>query len=134
MLIGVVAVVVVAFLAVIGWVGWRMATPAVQSKLLSYSVVSDSAVDVTFEIRRDELGHRVRAARPDAKHVDVGYAEVTITRGRAYVQPTYRIATLAPATTVEPLGCEPDEAPLVHPPQFAPGTTNPPQVATIDGS
>jgi hypothetical protein len=70
----------------------------------------------------------------DVTHADVGYATVTITRGRDYVQPTYPLATRARATTAEVLGCAPSQAPPTDPPQFPPGTTNPPQVAVVDGS
>jgi hypothetical protein len=130
-----VAVLVLGFLAVIGAITWRMATPPVQAKVLAYDVVTDSAVDVTFEVRRDELSDTVCVLRAQsAKHVDVGYATVTISRGRTYVQPRHTIATLARATTVELLGCAPNEAPVVDPPAFAPGTTNPPQISTIDGA
>jgi hypothetical protein len=68
------------------------------------------------------------------KHADVGYATVRITRGRDYVQTTYPLATYGRATTAEVLGCAPNDPPRVDPPQFLPGTTNPPQVPTIEGT
>ena len=106
-----------------------------QVKLLAFSVVDDSRVDITFEVRRDSLTDTVCVIRAqDITHADVGYATVTITRGREYVQPTYPLATRARATTAEVLGCAPSEAPPTDPPQFVPGTTNPPQVAVIDGT
>jgi hypothetical protein len=50
------------------------------------------------------------------------------------VQPTYPLATSSRATTAEVLGCSDDGVPRVDPAQFVPGTVNPPQVPTIDGS
>jgi hypothetical protein len=133
--IGVSVVVVLAFLAVITWIGYRMATPSVQAKLLAYTVVDDARVDVTFEVRRDSTSDTVCVLRArSASHVDVGYATVTITRGREYVQPHYRLATLGRATTAELLACAAGQTPTADEPAFAPGTTNPPQVGTIDGS
>ena len=67
-------------------------------------------------------------------HADVGYATVTISPGRSYVQATYPLATSSRATAVEVLGCSDDGPPRVDPPQFVPGTVNPSQVPTIDGS
>jgi hypothetical protein len=134
-LIAVITLLAVGFLALLGFITWRLATPPVQVKLLTFRVVDDSRADVTFEVRRDTLTDTVCVIRAqDTRHTDVGYATVRITRGRDYVQPTYPLATRARATTVEVLGCEPNEAPRVDPPQFPPGTTNPPQVGTLDGS
>jgi hypothetical protein len=130
-----VSVVVVGFFAVIGFVGWRMATPSAQSTLLAFRVVSDTQVQVTFEVRRDSLTETVCVLRAQGtNHADVGYATVTITRGREYVQATYPLATYARATTAEVLGCSATSPPRVAPPQFLPGTTNPDQVPTIDGT
>jgi hypothetical protein len=130
-----VVVLVVSFLAVIGLITYRMATAGVQSTLLRFTVASAERVDVTFEVRRDTVTDTVCVLRAqDEKHRDVGYATVTITRGRDYVQPTYPLATYTRATTAEVLGCAPSTAPRVDPPVFAPGTTNPPQLATVDGS
>ena len=126
--------VALALTGFVAWTGWRLATPPVQSKLLAFRVVDDTQVDVTFEVRRDTLTDTVCVLRAqDTHHVDVGYATVTITRGSDYVQPTYPLATLARATSADVLGCAPTDAPKVDPPQFAPGTTNPPQVAVVPG-
>jgi hypothetical protein len=134
LVVGIVALVTV-FLAVVGFVTYRLATNGVQSTLLRFTVVSDTRVDVTFDVRRDEVSDTVCVLRAqNEKHADVGYATVRITRGRTYVQPTYSLATYARATTAEVLGCSPNDPPRVDPPQFLPGTTNPPQVTTIDGS
>jgi hypothetical protein len=134
-LVALVALVAILFTAGVAWIGWRLATPPVQVKLLTYDIADDTRVAVTFEVRRDSLTDTVCVIRAqDVTHADVGYATVTITRGREYVQPTYPLATRALATTVEVLGCAPTQAPPVDPPQFPPGTANPPQVAVVDGT
>jgi len=134
LLVVLVALLAIGFTAGVAWIGWRLATPPVQVKLLTYDI-DDARVAVTFEVRRDSLTDTVCVVRgQDVTHADVGYATVTITRGKEYVQPTYPLATRARATTVEVLGCAPSEAPPVDPPQFPPGTTNPAQVAVVDGT
>ena len=134
-LMTVVVVVVAAFLAVIGVITWRMATPGVQVDLLRFVVVDDHRVDVTFDVRRDSVSETVCVLRAQGDHhADVGYATVTISPGREYVQATYPLATGSRATTAEVLGCGVGQAPRVDPPQFVPGTTNPPQVPAIDGT
>ena len=130
-----VAVLAVTFTSFVAIVGVRLATPPVQVKLLTFQVIDDVRTDVTFEVRRDSLTDTVCVIRAqEPQHTDVGYATVTITRGREYVQPTYSLVTRARATTIEVLGCAPTEAPPVDPPQFPPGTTNPTQLMTVDGS
>jgi hypothetical protein len=134
-LLVVVVVVISVFLAVIGWITWRMATPGVQSTLLRFTVVSDARVDITFDVRRDTTSTTVCVLRAQSeRHADVGYATVTITPGRDYVQTTYPLATSALATTADVLGCSSTGDPRVDAPAFLPGTVNPSQVATIDGS
>jgi hypothetical protein len=134
-LLAVVVVVVALFLTVIGVITWRLATPGVQATLLRFVVVDDKHVNVTFEVRRDSVSTTTCVLRAQSEsHADVGYATVTISPGREYVQATYPLATTSLATTAEVLGCSAGEAPRVDPPQFVPGTTNPPQVPAIDGS
>ncbi len=134
-LIGVVVTVVVVFLAVIGVITWRMATPGAQANLVGFTVVDDHRVDVTFEVRRDTGVATICVVRAQgSSHADVGYATVTVTPGRADVRATYPLATSALATTAEVLGCAPGDGPRVDPPQFVPGTTNPAQAPTIDGT
>ena len=134
-LLAVIVAVVAVFLAIIGVITWRLATPGVQATLLRFTVVSDTRVDVTFEVRRDSVSSTVCVLRAQSeRHADVGYATVTISPGREYVQATYPLATSSRATVAEVLGCGVGEPPRVDPPQFLPGTTNPQQQPTIDGS
>lgn len=135
LLVAAVAVLAISFTSFVAIVGWRLATPPVQVKVLAFRVIDDARTEVTFEVRRDSLTDTVCVIRAqEPQHTDVGYATVTITRGREYVQPTYTLATRERATTIEVLGCAPNEAPPVDPPQFPPGTTNPQQVTVLDGS
>ena len=105
------------------------------SQLIKFVVVSDQRVDVTFEVQRDGTKTTTCVLRAqNVHHADVGYATVTITPGRDYVQPTYALATSGRADTAEVLGCSENGPPHVDPPQFAPGTVNPPQQPTISGT
>jgi hypothetical protein len=127
--------VVVAFLAVVAVITWRMATPGAQSTLVRFDVVSDSRVDVTFDLHRDGASETTCVLRARAQdHADVGYASVRITPGRRDLQVTYPLATTSRATTAEVLGCADAGTPRVDPPQFVPGTVNPPQQPVVDGT
>ena len=133
--IGVLAVLCALFVAGVLAIAIHLATPATQSKVLAFRVVSDNRVDLTFEVRRDATTDTYCVLRARAEdHTDVGYVELRITAGSDYVQPTVPIATYAEATTAEVLGCEAGALPLVDPPGFLPGTANPEQVAVYDGS
>jgi len=134
MIIGI-TVLVLAFGSTIGFVTWHMATPPVQVTLLGFLVVSDSRTEITFEINRDDTSDTICVLRAQAEdHTDVGYSTVTITRGRTYVKSAYRLATRARATSGEVLGCAANGMPRVDAAAFPPGTANPAQVPTIDGT
>lgn len=123
-LVGILAAVLVVASS---WTAWTLANPPVRSKLLTWSVEPDHA-RVTWEVRRSGATEVVCVIRVgDAKRHDVGYATVTIPPGADYEQPTYDVRTRAPGRIVELLGCAAGEAPTVEPPQFPPGTENPPQ-------
>lgn len=133
--VGVLAVLVIGFVAGVLGLGYRLATPDTQSKLLAFEVVSPQQVDVTFEVRRNSLDETFCVLRARAEdHSDVGYASFRITPGRDYVQLTYPLATYAEATSAEVVDCTAGAPPVVDPPGFLPGTANPPQVQVVDGS
>jgi hypothetical protein len=133
--VGVIGVLVVGFVAGVLGLGYRLATPDTQAKLLAFEVVSPQQIDITFEVRRDSLAETYCVLRARAvDHTDVGYAQFRITPGREYVQLTYPMATYAEATAAEVLDCAAGAPPRVDPPAFLPGTTNPPQVELVDGS
>ena len=127
--------VAVVFLAVVAVITWRMAMPGAQSTLVRFVVVSDSRVDVTFDLHRDGSTETTCVLRARAQdHADVGYAAVRITAGRSDLQVTYPLSTSSRATTAEVLGCADAAPPRVDPPQFVPGTVNPPQQPVVDGT
>jgi hypothetical protein len=129
-----VALLAFGFVALIGWITLQLASPGVQTQLVTFTVTSATNVDVTFDVQRDGQLPTVCVLRArDVHHVDVGYARVQITPGRSLLRINYPIATLAPATSAEVLGCANNADPRVDPPQFAPGTVNPPQQPTVDG-
>lgn len=124
-----IAVLVVAVvLAVgIGWLAWVLANPPVTYKLLTWDAADDH-MRVTWEVHKrpeDTASCVLRAT--DIKHHDVGYAVVSLPAGADYEQPTYLLATRAPGTAVELLGCAANRVPAVPAPEFPPGTSNPVQ-------
>lgn len=130
MLVGLLAAVMVV---AGGLTAWRIATPDVRAKLLTWSVEPDHT-RVTWEVRRDGRSEVVCVIRVgDANRHDVGYATVTIPPGADYEQPNYDVRTRAPGRIVELLGCAAGKAPTVQPPEFPPGTENPPQPWTPEG-
>ena len=130
-----IAALTVAFLGIIGAITWQLATPSAQTQLVRFTVASDNLVNVTFDLQRDGAATTTCALRArDVHHVDVGYANVEITPGRAVLSVTYPLATLAKATSAEVLGCADNAAPHVDSPAFAPGTVNPPQQPRVNGT
>lgn len=129
------AVVVTAFLVVVAALTVHLASGGVQSTLLRFVVVDDHRVDVTFQLQRDAGSDTVCVLRAQSEtHADVGYATVTVSAGRPDLEVTYSLATASRAVSGEVLGCAAGTAPSVDPPQFLPGTTNPLQVPTVDGT
>ena len=109
-------------------VGWRLANPPVQARLITYHSASATQTDVTWEVSRsaDAVVYCVLRGR-DAQRRDVGYATVTVPAGSDYLQPTYSLTTLSKPAVVEVLGCD-ASAPLnVDGPAFGPGVFRPTQ-------
>lgn len=132
--IALIVVVVTVFTAMSAWTAWTLAHPPVRQKLLTWSAVADDRTSVTWEVRRSgqtPVTCVIRVA--DAKRHDVGYATVTIPPGADYEQPTYNVRTRAQGKVVELLGCAAGRTPAVAPPEFPPGTENPPQPWTAEG-
>ena len=117
-----------------GWTAWHLANPPVRWKLLTWTVEPEYT-RVTWEIRRNGAAEVVCVIRVgDNKRHDVGYATVTIPPGADYEQPTYLVRTRTPGRVVELLGCAAGKTPAVPAPEFPPGTENPPQPWTPEGS
>jgi len=133
--IAAIATLAAAFALLIGWITWQLAKPSAQVQLVKFNAVSSQRVDLTFDLQRDPAATTTCVLRArDVHHIDVGYAQVEITPGRKALQIDYPLATLATATSAEVLGCADNAIPRVDAPEFAPGTVNPPQHTTIDGT
>jgi TRAP-type C4-dicarboxylate transport system permease small subunit len=122
-------VVIAAFGAAIAYGTWQLAAPKIQSKVLTWQVLSPEHTDVTFEIRRNGESNVWCVLRAqDESHIDVAYVTIPFAAGASYVQLTYPLRTLATAYTVEILACEAGGPPVrVIPPQFPPGVFPPEQ-------
>ena len=121
--------VVAAFAAALVFVGWQLASPQVDYRVLTWSVVAPDRTDITFEVRRAAEADVYCVLRAqDSTWADVGYAIAVVPRGTSYAQQTYSLRTLAPAYGIEVLGCAVGAPPdRVPPPQFPPGVVPPEQ-------
>ena len=128
----VVAILMVAFAAVLVMAGYFLTRPPTSATLITWKVVSPHRVDLTYSVERPTNRQVICVIRAqDDTHVDVGYATVALApAGDADIH-DFALATIAPAATVEILGCALDQASLrVTPPQFPPGVVPPAQPAT----
>lgn len=103
------------------------------ARIVSWNVAAPDRVDVTYQVTADSERQTICALRAqDAAHVDVAYATLTIPAGPAAADTsTYSLRTLAPAFTVELLGCAVGSAPVVPPAQFPPGVVPPKQPYSV---
>jgi hypothetical protein len=124
--VALVAVIIAAFLGILLWITVASGTRDVQFRLLSWTVVSPTQVNITYEVRppKDRTAYCVLRAQ-DSTRTDVGYRIVELPTGSDYQRITTELTTLIPAYTVEILGCGLDEPPLVNEPQFPPGVVPP---------
>jgi hypothetical protein len=117
----------VAFVGALVFVAIGVTSNPVDSRLLTWQVVGPDRIDLTFQVKRPASAEVTCVLRAqDDKRVDVGYATVTVAPGDSELV-DYRLRTIAPASTVELLGCSVDGAPSVAPPQFPPGVVPPEQ-------
>jgi hypothetical protein len=76
-----------------------------QGTVLSYSVISDSRLEVSLQVQKPaDHPATCRVQAKDGRGGEVGYAEVRVAGG-ANVQLTYALATKGRAVTVDVLGC-----------------------------
>ena len=126
--IGLTLVLAIVVVSLGSYGAYKVANPAVRSKLLVWSAREPTHVDVTFEVRRSASQPVDCALRvQDDKRQDVGYAVVNFPAGTPYVQETYSVATRKQGAAAEVLGCAPTGQLRVSQPDFPPGTVNPPQ-------
>ena len=120
-------VVIVAFAGVLGWIGLSMTT-GVKTRVLTWDDSAPDHVTIDVEVQRDgaaPLECVIRAQ--DRTHIDTGYAIAAVPAGSGTVQWSSALRTIAPAFTVEVLGCAPPGELRVTPPQFPPGVVAPSQ-------
>jgi hypothetical protein len=125
-----VAVVVLGFVGVLIWVTIGVSSDNIQTRLISWGVVGPDRVDITYQVRADATTPIECVLRAqDENRIDVGYAEVIVPPSAVddVVISNFALRTLAPAYTVELLGCATGAAPKVPPPQFPPGVVPPDQ-------
>jgi uncharacterized protein (DUF58 family) len=132
-LVVVIAVCAAALLGFLSWATLVGATPPASGTLLTYSLSSDSEIQVSFQVRtRPGLeGPFICVLRAqDAQRIDVGYALVDIRATDGATQTvTYTLSTRTRGRVVEVLGCDQgtDIPPTVPQPQFPPGVLAPEQ-------
>jgi hypothetical protein len=132
-----VGVVTLAFVGALVFVAVGMGSGGLQTRLITWAVVGPDRVDITFQVQPDPDAPVTCVLRAqDENRIDVGYASVAIPPQStdAAVISTYPLRTLAPAYTVELLGCAAGETPRVPPPQFPPGVVPPEQPYSPDSA
>lgn len=109
---------------------FKQQNPSVSSQLLTFDIVSDSLVNVTWEVKRGAGSTTYCVIRAqDERRTDVGYATVTVAAGDPYQQVSYPLATNGQAVLAELLGCSASQAMRVPPANFPPGVKIPQQPA-----
>lgn len=129
--IALVLVVVIAFTGALTWITMSMGANAVSSRVINWDDAAVDHVTMDFEVQRDgTVGVECALRAQDRTHVDVGYAVAQIPAGADRVQVSYALRTIAPAYTVEVLGCAPTGELQVAGPQFPPAVVPPEQPFT----
>lgn len=124
----IVGILVVAFVSVLAFVTTRITGNPIEFRLVSWDVVGPDRVNVAFSVSKPEDATVTCVVRAqDRNRIDLGYATVVVEPGSTGEVVTYPLRTLAPAFTVELLGCSVDGPPGVTPPQFPPGVIPPEQ-------
>ncbi|MCF8557765.1 MAG: DUF4307 domain-containing protein [Candidatus Nanopelagicales bacterium] len=119
---------IAAFVGILAFITVGVTGNPVEPRLVAWKVVAADRVDVTFSVNKpaDASVYCVLRAQ-DENRIDLGYATVDVAPGKSNELITYPLRTLAPAFTVELLGCSVDGPPGVTPPQFPPGVVPPEQ-------
>lgn len=121
-------ILVIAFVVAMLFVGLNVTGNPIEDRLVAWDVQGADRVEVTFSVNKPEDASVTCVLRAqDENRIDLGYALVEVAPGSTDALVTYPMRTLAPAFTVELLGCGIDAAPNVAPPQFPPGVVPPEQ-------
>ncbi|MER5483282.1 DUF4307 domain-containing protein [Streptomyces sp. NPDC002812] len=99
----------VALLGVVGWIGWDyVAGQSVSAELIKYKIVSDSAVEVHLEVRKEASVTGVcTLSSQDEGHGEVGRADFTFAQKSGRVDEMVTLKTTGRATMIEIVGCRP---------------------------
>ncbi|MCY0925934.1 DUF4307 domain-containing protein [Streptomyces sp. H27-H1] len=99
----------VALLGVVGWIGWDyVAGQSVSAEVIKFKVVSDTAVDVHLEVRKEASVTGVcTLSSQDEGHGEVGRADFTFAENTKRVDRVVTLKTTARATMIELVGCRP---------------------------
>lgn len=122
------AALVLAFVGAMVFVGLNVTGNPIEDRLVAWEVQGPDHVEVTFSVNKPQDAAVTCVIRAqDENRIDLGYALVDVAPGSTDALVTYPLRTLAPAFTVELLGCGIGGAPNVAPPQFPPGVVPPEQ-------
>ncbi|MCB5170450.1 DUF4307 domain-containing protein [Streptomyces bambusae] len=99
----------VGLLAVVGWIGWDyVGGQTVSGEVIKFQVVSDSAIEVHLEVRKDtaDTPGVCTLNAQDVDHADVGRADFSFDQRAKRIDEIVTLKTTARATTVELVGCQ----------------------------
>ncbi|WP_405489531.1 DUF4307 domain-containing protein [Streptomyces sp. NBC_00096] len=99
----------VGLLGVVGWIGWDyVAGQSVSAEVIKFKVVSDTAVDVHLEVRKEAGVTGVcTLISQDEEHGEVGRADFTFAQEDTRVDEMVTLRTTSRATMIELIGCRP---------------------------
>lgn len=99
----------VGLLGVVGWIGWDyVAGQSVSAEVIKYKVVSDNAVEVHLEVRKEASATGVcTLSSQDVDHGEVGRADFTFAQKDGRVDEMVTLKTTSRATMIELIGCRP---------------------------
>ncbi|WP_328300490.1 DUF4307 domain-containing protein [Streptomyces sp. NBC_00435] len=99
----------VGLLGVVGWIGWDyVAGQSVSAEVIKFKVVSDTAVEVHLEVRKEASVTGVcTLSSQDEEHGEVGRADFTFAQEDRRVDEMVTLRTTGRATMIELIGCRP---------------------------
>ncbi|MFZ3472526.1 DUF4307 domain-containing protein [Streptomyces sp. 4.24] len=97
----------VGLLGVVGWIGWDyVGGQNVSAEVIKFKVVSDSAVEVHLEVRKDASVTGVcTLSSQDETHGEVGRADFTFAQKDKRVDEVVTLKTTGRATMIDLIGC-----------------------------
>ncbi|MFI6492835.1 DUF4307 domain-containing protein [Streptomyces sp. NPDC050564] len=100
----------VALLALVGWFGFHYVVGnKISAEVITFKAVSDSAVEVHLEVRKDADAHGYCTLRSqDADGTEVGRADFRFDQDSSRIDKVVTLRTTARGSTAELLGCHAD--------------------------